>query len=165
MCQILFSRKNMASLSSAESAHSMISIQWLWTINEHSSRCFFFYYYFFVMSFGVFCLFHHESICCGYSLELSQWSTSNEYSKHIFLWINQEKVYLDIPFIWSYAAWLLKIDNMCDWTQILIKVRVDSGTSWPRMGMSWLRYKLTKVRVDQKPCWIPYLKFWKVQSI
>ena len=58
--------------------------------------------------------------------------------KHIFLWRNQENVYLDIPIIWSYAEWLLKLDNM---------VRVNSKFD---NGMSWLKYELTKVRVDQK---------------
>ena len=164
----------------------------------------------------IFCVFLHESIWCGYSLELPPWSPSNEYfvtgepnwywltvgqglpslqqvrvegeccyffcsftffhfpfpslslslfslfkgddtkwptrvhvslnhntinlmstQKHIFVWRNQENVYLDIPFFCSYAEWLLKLDNM------IRQPKFDKGTSW-------LRYELTKVRVDQK---------------
>ena len=86
-------------------------------------------FFFFIMSL-VFCLFLHEGICYGYSLELPQWSP-NEYPKHIFLWINQENVYWDIPIILSYAEWL--------WNQIIWydNPKFDKG-------MSWLRYELTK---------------------
>ena len=36
-------------------------------------------------------LFLHENICCGYSLEVPQWGTSNEYPQHMFLWPNKKK--------------------------------------------------------------------------
>ena len=71
---------------------------------------------------------------------------------YIFLWRNQKNVYLDIPIILSYAEWLLILDNM-----VRRNPKFDKGTSWlrgtswPKMGTSWLRYELTKVRVDQKP--------------
>ena len=32
----------------------------------------------------MFFLFLHENICCGYSLEVPQWGTSNEYQQHTF---------------------------------------------------------------------------------
>ena len=43
----------------------------------------------------------------------------------------------------------LKLDNMVRLNPKFnkgtscTKVRVDSGTSWPKMGTSWLRYELT----------------------
>ena len=71
---------------------------------------FFFFFFFFIMSFGIL-LILHEGIFYGYSLELPRWSLSNEYPKHIFLWGNQENVYLDISIIFSYAEWLFKLDK------------------------------------------------------
>ena len=37
-------------------------------------------------------LFLHENICCGYSLEVPQWGTSNEYPQHMFSWKNKKNV-------------------------------------------------------------------------
>ena len=37
-------------------------------------------------------LFLHKNICCGYSLEVPQRGTSNEYPQHMFLWSNKEKI-------------------------------------------------------------------------
>ena len=36
-------------------------------------------------------LFLHENICCGYSLEVPQWGTSNEYPQHMFSWGKKAK--------------------------------------------------------------------------
>ena len=41
------------------------------------------------MGIKIFFLFHIENICCGYSLEVSQQGTSNEYPQHIFLMKNK----------------------------------------------------------------------------
>ena len=38
----------------------------------------------------IFFLFFHKNICCGYSLEVPQWGTSNEYPQHMFLWRTEE---------------------------------------------------------------------------
>ena len=40
----------------------------------------------------MFFLFLHENICCGYSLEVPQWGTSNEYPQHMFLWRNKKNI-------------------------------------------------------------------------
>ena len=47
---------------------------------------FFFFFFFFASWVFVFCLFLHESIWCGYSLELPLWSPSNEYFCHRGTW-------------------------------------------------------------------------------
>ena len=36
-------------------------------------------------------LFLQENICYGYSLEVPQWGTSNEYPQHMFFWKSKEK--------------------------------------------------------------------------
>ena len=36
--------------------------------------------------------------CCGYSLEVPQWGTSNEYPQHMFSWRNKKKINI----FWSY---------------------------------------------------------------
>ena len=41
----------------------------------------------------IFFLFLHENICCGYSLEVPQRGTSNEYPQHMFSWRNKKKKY------------------------------------------------------------------------
>ena len=41
-------------------------------------------------------LFLHENICCGYSLEVPLWGTSNEYLQHMFLWRNKKNI-VDTP--------------------------------------------------------------------
>ena len=56
-------------------------------------------------------LFLHENICCGYSLEVPQRGTSNEYPQHIcLLWRNKKNIlfffFLLVEkrcHIWSYA--------------------------------------------------------------
>ena len=35
-------------------------------------------------------LFLHKNVCCGYSLEVPQRGTSDEYPQHTFLWRNKE---------------------------------------------------------------------------
>ena len=40
----------------------------------------------------IFSLFLHENICCGYSLEVPQQGTSNEYPQHMFLWRNKKDI-------------------------------------------------------------------------
>ena len=39
----------------------------------------------------------HENICCGYSLEVPQRGTSNEYPQHMFSWINKKKIFCGYP--------------------------------------------------------------------
>ena len=39
---------------------------------------------------GLFFLFIHKNICCGYSLEAPRRGASNEYPQHVFLWGIQE---------------------------------------------------------------------------
>ena len=34
----------------------------------------------------------HENICCGYSLEVPQRSTANEYPQHMFSWRNEKNI-------------------------------------------------------------------------
>ena len=38
----------------------------------------------------IFFLFLYENICCGYSLEVPQWGTSNEYPQHMFSYRNKK---------------------------------------------------------------------------
>ena len=40
----------------------------------------------------IFFLFLHEHICCGYSLEVPPWGTSNEYHHHMFSWRNKKNI-------------------------------------------------------------------------
>ena len=47
-------------------------------------------------------LFHHENICCGYSLEVPQWDASNEYPQYMFSWRNKKNFMRIPPHIWSY---------------------------------------------------------------
>ena len=44
--------------------------------------------------FSSFFFFFHENICCGYSLEVPHWGTSNEYLQHMFSWKNKKNIYL-----------------------------------------------------------------------
>ena len=62
---------------------------------------------------------------------------SNEYPKAYIFVEKSGKCYLRIPVICRYAEWVLKLDN------IIRQPKFDKDTSW-------LRYELTKVRVDQK---------------
>ena len=47
-------------------------------------------------------LFLQENVCCGYSLDIPRWGTSNEYPQHTFLWKNKKNINLDTTIIWSY---------------------------------------------------------------
>ena len=47
----------------------------------------------------IFFLFLQENICCGYSLEVPQQGTSNEYSQHMFSLRNKKTIYLIPTFI------------------------------------------------------------------
>ena len=51
--------------------------------------------HFFTPKILIFFLFLHENICCGYSLEVLQWGSSNEYPQHIVLWRNRKKYEVD----------------------------------------------------------------------
>ena len=42
--------------------------------------------------FSYFFLFLHKNICCGYSLEVPQRGTSNEYPQHTFSWRNKKNI-------------------------------------------------------------------------
>ena len=42
-----------------------------------------------------------SNICCGYSLEVPPWGTSNEYPQHMFLWRNKKFIQKDTPHICS----------------------------------------------------------------
>ena len=56
----------------------------------------------------VFFLFHHENICCGYSLEAPQWGAYNEYPLHMFQWRNKTKKINPIfPLIYSSDKYLI----------------------------------------------------------
>ena len=44
-----------------------------------------------------------KTTCCGYSLEVPHWSTSNEYLQHMFLWRNKKKWRYRYP---SYILYL-----------------------------------------------------------
>ena len=59
--------------------------------------------YFFQLKIIDIFLFLHKNICCGYSLEVPHWGTSNEYPQHMFLWRNKKNIFLDNPLIWSYV--------------------------------------------------------------
>ena len=47
---------------------------------------------------GIFFLFLHKNICCGYSLEVPR-GTSNEHPQHMFSWRNKKNIHLDTPVI------------------------------------------------------------------
>ena len=47
---------------------------------------------FLIYTYEIFFLFLHKSICCGYSLEVPQWGTSNEYLQHMFSWRNKKNI-------------------------------------------------------------------------
>ena len=44
----------------------------------------------------IFFLFLEENICCGYSLEVPQWGTSNKYPQHMFSLRNKKNIHLII---------------------------------------------------------------------
>ena len=46
----------------------------------------------------------NKNICCGYSLEVPQGGTSNEYPQHMFSWRNKISIMLLLPLIWSYKT-------------------------------------------------------------
>ena len=50
----------------------------------------------------IFFLFVRKTICCGYSLEVPHWGTSNEYPQHMFSWRNKKNIFLAWLLIWSY---------------------------------------------------------------
>ena len=49
----------------------------------------------------IFFLFHHENICCGYSLEAPRQGASNEYPQHMFSWRNKKNIYLILTLIYT----------------------------------------------------------------
>ena len=51
-------------------------------------------------------LFLHVNICCGYSLEVPQRGTSNEYPQHTFPWINKKNVdcYLELSCLMNFKG-------------------------------------------------------------
>ena len=66
-------------------------------------------------------IFLHENICCGYSLEVPQRGTSNEYPQHMFSWRNMKIISIFLVektkhLFWSYGHQLL----MKVATQILV---------------------------------------------
>ena len=54
-------------------------------------------------------LFLLENICCGYSLEVPQQGTSNEYPQQTFLWRNKKNIMWISPLIWRCGTWQLTI--------------------------------------------------------
>ena len=48
----------------------------------------------FIVSGKYLCLLLHKNICCGYSFEVPQGGTSNEYSQHMFSWKNKKNIRL-----------------------------------------------------------------------
>ena len=67
-------RKTIISLSSAEPAHSVVSV--------NLNSCFFFHPKV------------YENMCRGCSLETPRCGASNEYPQHMFLWRNKKNIYL-----------------------------------------------------------------------
>ena len=49
---------------------------------------------FFNQKVAIFFLFLDKNICCGYSLEVPRWGTSNEYPQHMFLSRNKKTICL-----------------------------------------------------------------------
>ena len=57
---------------------------------------------FFNQNMSIFFLFVLKNICCGYSLEMSQWGTSNEYPQDNYVFMGEKNpIYLVTLIIWS----------------------------------------------------------------
>ena len=72
-----------------------------------------------------FFLFLYWNICCGYSLEVPQWGTFNEYPQHIFLWRNKK----NINTLWFKNEKKKKkkrVSNLEQWKQIIVSVNMGS---------------------------------------
>ena len=65
----------------------------------------------------IFLLISHENICCGYSLEVPLWGTSNEYPQHIFLWRNKKR-YLNTRVVQK----VLSLIGFLSFTQVYFKM-------------------------------------------
>ena len=57
----------------------------------------------------IFWLFLHKNLCCGYSLEVPHWGTSNEYPQHRFSWKNKKTI---------NTSWLVKVSYLVLWVFI-----------------------------------------------
>ena len=49
-------------------------------------------------------LFLHKNICCGYSAEVPQWGTSDEYPQHRFTFRSKKNIKQILSLIWSYGT-------------------------------------------------------------
>ena len=58
---------------------------------------------FFIWKLLISFLFLNENICCGYSLEVPQWGTSNKYPQHMFSLRNKKIIMWIPPLICSYV--------------------------------------------------------------
>ena len=57
---------------------------------------------------NIFFLFIHKPICCGYSLEVPRWGTSNEYWQHLVLWKKKKYIntfWWEMRLIWSHNTY------------------------------------------------------------
>ena len=58
----------------------------------------------------IFFLITSQNICCGYSLEVPQWGTSNEYPQHMFLW-KIRKIIAELSLLISTETYVLGTSN------------------------------------------------------
>ena len=135
-----FVGKNIAILSSAESAKSMVSVKVKVFNEEHSSRFFFSwcFWYFAYFSMKVYVMGIHLS-CLSEALLMSTQSIyfCGEVRK-IFVWIFLLSGGMQRD-SWNYIIW-----NR-------LNPKFDKDTSWLRYELTKNGYVLTRVRIDQKP--------------
>ena len=65
-------------LSAKIQRHQKSQLQIRYFCHQKKKKCWYFF------------LFLHKNTCCGYSLEVPQWRTSNEYPQHMFLRRNKK---------------------------------------------------------------------------
>ena len=76
----------------------------------------------------IFFLFFRKNICCGYSLEVPQGGTSNEYTQHMFTWRNKETNFLDTPLcIYIYMQSCRPFS--CETTIFMYGMRANTDTA------------------------------------
>ena len=71
-----------------------------------------------------FSYFLYENVCCGYSLEVPHWGTSNEYPQHMFSLRNKKNIFLIHP---SY----LELSNSTVLFLIILSILIISNSRGP----------------------------------
>ena len=101
----------------------------------------------------IFFLFLHENIIyCGYSLEVPQWGTSDEYPQHMFSWRNKKNIYLIHPLTCSFhcIAAYMSVQRIIYYVP---RVWVHIHAVWSGQSVRWhiLQYPLILKEGNEGP--------------